>query len=83
MGAFIVLYPRDQIRSLLVIFVFVKITFIPAVLLIGIWFVFQLFDFGTVANTQTGGVAYMAHIAGFLFGAATTRLFLHRAQVEA
>jgi membrane associated rhomboid family serine protease len=75
MGAFIVTYPRDQIRTLLFIFVFARIRFIPAALLIGLWFISQLFHAGAVAQVQTGGVAYLAHIGGFIFGAATACLF--------
>jgi membrane associated rhomboid family serine protease len=75
MGAFLVTYPRDQIRSILVVIVFVRVTLIPAVLLIGFWFVIQLVNVGSVAASQTGGVAYVAHVAGLIFGAATARLF--------
>ena len=75
MGAFLVTYPRDQIRSILIIFVFVRITLIPAALLIGVWFLIQLFNVGSVAAVQTGGVAYVAHVAGALFGAVSARLF--------
>ncbi len=75
MGAFIVTYPRDRIRSVLIIFIFVTIARIPAVLLIGFWFLIQLVDAGAVANVQTGGVAYLAHVGGFLFGVVTARLF--------
>ncbi len=75
MGGFLVTYPRDRIRTILLIFVFVRITFIPAALLIGFWFLTQLFNAGQVAQAQTGGVAYLAHIGGFIFGAATVRLF--------
>jgi len=75
MGAFIVTYPRDRIRSILVIFVFVKITRIPAALLIGVWFLTQLLNAGAVAQSQTGGVAYLAHIGGFIYGALTARFF--------
>lgn len=78
MGAFIVTYPRDQIRALLIIFVFVRVTMIPAALLIGFWFLIQLFNAGSVASVQTGGVAYLAHVGGFVFGAATARLFEDR-----
>ncbi len=78
MGAFILTYPRDRIRSLLIIFFYVRITFIPAVFIIGFWFLIQLLDVGSVAAVQTGGVAYMAHVSGFLFGALTVRLFQHR-----
>lgn len=75
MGAFIVTYPRDRIRVLLFIFIFFRVTFIPAVLLIGFWFLTQLFNAGQVAHAQTGGVAYLAHVGGFIFGAAFGRLF--------
>ena len=75
MGAFMVTYPRDRIRTVLFIFVFVRIRFIPAVLLIGFWFLTQLLNAGAVANVQSGGVAYLAHIGGFIFGAVTARLF--------
>lgn len=75
MGAFIVTYPRDQIKSVLFIFVFARIKFIPAALLIGVWFLSQLFHAGAVAHTQTGGVAYLAHVGGFIFGAVTARWF--------
>ena len=75
MGAFLVTYPRDQIRAILIIFIFVRITLIPAALLIGVWFLIQLFNVGSVATVQTGGVAYMAHVGGALFGALTARLF--------
>ncbi len=75
MGAFLVTYPRDQIRTLLFIFVFARIRFVPAALLIGLWFVIQLFHAGAVAQVQTGGVAYLAHVGGFIFGAVTARWF--------
>ena len=77
MGAFLVTYPDDRIKSLLVIFFWIRVTFIPAALLIGFWFLSQLVNAGAVATvqTQTGGVAYLAHVGGFIFGAVTARLF--------
>jgi membrane associated rhomboid family serine protease len=81
MGAFLVTYPRDQIRALLIILVFVRITVIPAALLIGVWFLIQLFNVGSVAAVQTGGVAYMAHVGGAVFGAVSARLFEDPARV--
>ena len=75
MGAFIVTYPRDRIRSVLIILIFVTIARIPAVLLIGFWFLIQLVDAGAVTNVQTGGVAYLAHVGGFIFGVVTARFF--------
>jgi membrane associated rhomboid family serine protease len=78
MGAFLVTYPRDKIKSLLIIFVFVRVTFIPAFVLIGFWFLTQLFNVGVVAasaSAKSGGVAYAAHVAGAVFGALTARFF--------
>jgi len=77
MGAFLVTYPHDEIRTVLLFGWFSRITFIPAVLLIGLWFVIQLFSqVGAVADAQGGGgVAYAAHVGGFIFGAVTARLF--------
>ena len=76
MGAFLVTYPRDRIRTLLFLGWFVTVTVLPAALLIGLWFLLQLFsEVGSVAQAQSGGVAYMAHVGGFIFGAVTGRLF--------
>ena len=75
MGGFLVTYPSDQIRVLLIIFVFVRIKLIPAALLIGVWFLIQLFNVGSVATVQTGGVAYAAHVGGAIFGMIFARRF--------
>jgi membrane associated rhomboid family serine protease len=75
MGGFMVTYPRDRIKAVLFIFLFVRITLIPAALLIGFWFLTQLVHAGAVARVQTGGVAYLAHAGGFVFGAVTALLF--------
>ena len=87
MGAFLITYPRDQIRALVFFGWFARITFIPAALLIGLWFVIQLFsEVGAVASVQSGGVAYIAHVGGFIFGAVTARpfeRFLRSAESEA
>ena len=83
MGAFLVTYPRDEIKAVLFIFVFFRITMIPAAFLIGFWFLMQLWSAGAVASVQTGGVAYMAHVGGAIFGALTARLFEDPARVGA
>jgi len=75
MGAFLVTYPRDRIKAVLFVLIFARITFIPAFLLIGFWFLIQLFQAGAVAHVQSGGVAYLAHVGGFIFGAVTARIF--------
>ncbi|MDR3476386.1 MAG: rhomboid family intramembrane serine protease, partial [Devosia sp.] len=75
MGAFLITYPRDPIRSLLFFGWFARVAYIPAVLLIGFWFLTQLFSLGAIADTQSGGVAYLAHVGGAIFGAVFARLF--------
>jgi membrane associated rhomboid family serine protease len=77
MGAFLITYPRDKIRTLLLLGWFITVTVIPASVLIGIWFLIQLFSqVGSVVAAQSGGgVAYMAHVGGFIFGAVIARFF--------
>jgi len=64
MGAYFVLYPRSRILALVLLF-WVSIVAIPAVIFLGLWFAFQ-FLYGTLAVSE--GVAYWAHIGGFVAG---------------
>jgi membrane associated rhomboid family serine protease len=84
MGAFLVTYPRDQIRTVVFLGWFTRVTYIPAVVLCGLWFVSQLFSgVGALMSTDTGGgVAYMAHIGGFIFGVLAGVLFENSGQAE-
>jgi membrane associated rhomboid family serine protease len=76
MGAFLVTYPADRIKSLLVLGWFVRVKFIPAAVLIGVWFLIQLVNAGAIVSDQHGGgVAYIAHIGGGIFGAVFARFF--------
>jgi membrane associated rhomboid family serine protease len=69
MGAFLITYPRDRIRTVLFIGWFIDVAVLPAALLVGIWILLQIFmEVGSLAQVQTGGIAYMAHIGGFLYG---------------
>jgi membrane associated rhomboid family serine protease len=69
MGAFLITFPKDRIRTILIIILFVTIYRVPAALLVGFWFLIQLFsEAGSLVERQTGGIAYMAHIGGFIFG---------------
>ena len=85
MGAFLITYPRDRIKTLLFLGWFITVTAIPAAVLIGIWFLLQLFSqIGAVAQAQSGGgVAYMAHVGGFIFGVITAKLFEDRRRIAA
>ena len=82
MGAFLVTYPRDRIRTIVFFLIFFRVTFIPAALLIGFWFLMQILNFGSVATVRTGGIAYLAHIGGFLFGVITARLLVTPRQTD-
>jgi membrane associated rhomboid family serine protease len=71
MGAYLIKFPRARIHTLIFLFVFVTTTDIPAAFILIYWFITQLFsEYGSIAQTQvtTGGVAYAAHIGGFVTG---------------
>jgi membrane associated rhomboid family serine protease len=79
LGIFLITYPRDRIRTVLFLGWFSQITFVPAIVLVGVWFLTQVLDeIGALVQTQSGGVAYMAHVGGFLFGVLFGRLFESR-----
>jgi membrane associated rhomboid family serine protease len=71
LGAYILLFPRTRVTTLIPIFVFITIREIPAIIVLGLWFIMQLFvGVGSlgVAPEEGGGVAYFAHIGGFITG---------------
>src|SRR5579884_1144838 len=67
MGAFVVTFPRDRIRTVLFFGIFFTVRLIPAMFLIGIWFVLQLISAG-ISTGQMGGVAYVAQRCGLVTG---------------
>jgi len=82
LGAYLVLYPRARVVTLVPIFYFIRIVEVPALVYLGFWFISQLFN-GLFALTatdvlQSGGVAWWAHIGGFVFGLAIIRLISPR-----
>lgn len=72
LGAYLILFPRARVTTLIPIFVFIMIRELPAVLILGLWFVLQLFSgvgsLGVRDAQDLGGVAYFAHIGGFVAG---------------
>lgn len=76
LGAYLLLYPFSQIRTVFVFF-FITIVRIPAVVLLGLWFLLQFFSgIGTLGPSSQGdGVAYWAHIGGFIFGIAVVIVY--------
>jgi len=84
LGGYILLYPRARIVSLVFIIFFVTIIEVPAFILLGLWFLEQLWlGAADLAGPVSGeGVAYFAHVGGFLFGLAAIRLFASRTRAS-
>ena len=81
LGAYILLFPQGRVKVLQG----TQVVQMPALMVIGFWIVLQFFSgIGSIANTaDTGGVAYMAHIGGFLAGLVLTFLFRGRGGAQA
>ncbi len=75
MGAYFLLYPRAKILTLVPVFIFPLFLELPAFFFLGLWFVFQFIS-AAGASAQEGGIAWWAHIGGFLFGMLFLKLFL-------
>src|SRR5271165_1711006 len=86
MGAFLLLYPRARIDTLIFIVIFITRIELPAALMLIYWFVIQLFSglssFGRMGADQGQGVAWFAHVGGFLAGAALLALFRGRKRLR-
>jgi len=70
LGAYLILFPHAKIVTMLIIIVFIKFVQLPAILLLTIWFFIQ------VLYSHTDGVAWYAHIGGFIFGLLTARFLV-------
>jgi membrane associated rhomboid family serine protease len=82
LGAYALLYPRARVLTLIFIIFFVTLVEIPALILLALWFILQFIPaLGQVAVQSGGdqGVAYFAHVGGFLFGLAVAGVLLLRA----
>jgi membrane associated rhomboid family serine protease len=77
LGAYIVLFPGARILSLVFLGFFYQLLEVPAIIVLGFWFALQLLSgvAGLGAETAEGGVAFFAHIGGFVFGLAVGFLF--------
>ena len=74
MGAYFILYPRAKVLTLVPIFFFFQFFELPAFVFLGIWFLFQFLS-AAGASAQAGGIAWWAHIGGFVFGVIFLKLF--------
>jgi len=88
MGAYFVLYPQSRVLTLIPLIIFWEIIELPAIMLLGFWFLMQLFSAGAIAVTAStggagsGGVAFMAHVAGFVVGMIAVFVFRRRQRPE-
>jgi membrane associated rhomboid family serine protease len=82
LGGYALLHPQARVLTLIFLVFFISVIEIPAVILLGIWFVLQFLPaLGQTAVTDLAGgdgVAYLAHVGGFIFGLAAIKLFANR-----
>jgi membrane associated rhomboid family serine protease len=79
MGAYVVFFPRARVLTAVPIFVFIRFIYLPAAFFIGLWFVLQMI-YAFVGGSGSG-VAFFAHIGGFVFGWLVTKVLV-RAQTR-
>jgi len=84
MGAYFVLFPQSRVLTFIALFFYFEVVEIPAIFLLGFWFVMQLVNAGALAATtsHSGGVAFAAHVVGFLVGAGAVFIFRRRERFE-
>ncbi|MBS3753602.1 MAG: rhomboid family intramembrane serine protease, partial [Anaerolineales bacterium] len=76
LGAYLILYPRQRVVTIIPLGFFMRITMLPASLVLGMWFVLQFFQgVMTLGGPDMGGVAFWAHIGGFVAGVILANLF--------
>lgn len=79
LGAYLILFPQSKVLTLIPLGFFSRITLIPAIVVLGLWFVLQLFSgVLSIGAADVGGVAFWAHIGGFVFGLLLGRLLAQR-----
>jgi membrane associated rhomboid family serine protease len=77
LGAYILLHPRATVRTLVILGLFITVVHVPAMIVLGIWFVMQFVSAAAVP-TGEGGVAFWAHVGGFVAGMVLVPLFKRR-----
>jgi hypothetical protein len=74
LGAYLVAFPRARVLTLVPVFFFIQFVWLPALLVLGLWFFLQFFSGAlSLSYDSTGGVAWWAHIGGFAFGVAAAQ----------
>jgi membrane associated rhomboid family serine protease len=78
LGAYMVLYPRARVLTFIWIVFFIRLIWLPAVFLLGYWFILQLIMGASSVGSSGGGVAWFAHVGGFAFGWLMIRYYRRR-----
>lgn len=80
LGAYLILYPGSRVRTIIPLGIFTRVTLLPATVVLGFWFLLQLFDgvLALGAPPGAGGVAFWAHIGGFVAGVVLAKLFARK-----
>ena len=68
LAAYLIFYPKARVSTLFIIFIFIRIVRLPAIVLLGVWIVLQVASGITELSDNAGGVAWFAHIGGFASG---------------
>jgi len=75
LGAYAMLYPRARVLTVVMLVFFIRLLYIPAGFMLGFWFIFQLLSGSIAGDQSSGGVAFWAHIGGFIAGVILVGLF--------
>ena len=83
LGAYLVLYPRSRVLTFIPLGYFMRLTLVPASIVLGLWFVLQIFSgVLSLGGPDVGGVAFWAHIGGFVAGVLMAKLLAERRQPD-
>ena len=75
LGAYMILFPSARVLTLVFLLIFIRLMYLPAVLLLGLWFLIQLMS---ASGSSGAGVAWWAHIGGFVVGVVLVGAFAVR-----
>ncbi len=83
LGAYLVLYPQSKVLTIIPLGFFIRMTLVPASIVLGFWFLLQFFSgVLSLGGPDVGGVAFWAHIGGFVAGLVIAKLFARRRREE-
>ncbi len=77
LGAYLLLFPRAQVTVLIPLGFFTQLIYVPAWVVLGFWFILQVISGGASLGSEGGGVAWFAHVGGFVAGMALIGFFKH------